>query len=644
MLKDLFISSENPTVNLPSVELSKDTGNWPIEIQSALFSAVPMLMDAEGKLALDELDEDKLHGKGSYVVDSPDGKIIVPIIIKAGNLLPLDVYMHNGKWFPMDQEDLGALLMSASIGTDAVDPADLPPAAGMSMSLGTPPSGYGPDAGVVSSITNKMAKAMPKVTESIEKALMENRDLLQKLARNKAAKEALQRNFGERKEQIKNPYLRSDSVTTLMGQGKFLVKSAEKHSLETTSVVLNAEQLAGFAKAAGLSAEAILHGVLKNHVHTSWDDDNVYAVKMASVMPTDFSSSGVYYSYAKEGSRINKAIAQVLGSVKKAGKTKLLVITNDGYALTDKIAGVKGDGYVPALQKTAGSLRRGDLVTLPKSKGEWEEPIRIESERLHGQSRMFLGSRGTEKVAFILDDSLKTTVRTTADHIPTSFMAPKHAPVICMPSSANVIKLADKQVSLIRDEVDLRSHMYWTGDNEKRASALPSRMWRTGPNSVAVKIGASNPKLVTDTEALLYLRKGLGGGTIEALQKMASGVVHKFDLSGVIGEEPTVKARIADGETLDKIPDLKKVDTMTSLKVAFSVDDEETVDSVLSLNYVTPETLSEFTAAVPELEKAEDVLARLLVSSRLGNETVAEDDVKRTLTSLHSIISALRSM
>jgi hypothetical protein len=86
---------------------------------------------------------------------------------------------------------------------------------------------------------------------------------------------------------------------------------------------------------------------------------------------------------------------------------------------------------------------------------------------------------------------------------------------------------------------------------------------------------------------------------------------------------------------------ISKIDPLTSIKVAAAAEDEETIDAVLSLNYITPENVAEFSAAIPEMKRAEEALVKMLMAARLGYKAVDESEIKRTLESLHSVIQAM---
>lgn len=60
------------------------------------------------------------------------------------------------------------------------------------------------------------------------------------------------------------------------------------------------------------------------------------------------------------------------------------------------------------------------------------------------------------------------------------------------------------------------------------------------------------------------------------------------------------------------------------VKAASEVDDKQTVDAMLSLNFLTPQTMAKFLAYRPAFERAADMLAELVMAARLGLKDVQE--------------------
>ena len=71
---------------------------------------------------------------------------------------------------------------------------------------------------------------------------------------------------------------------------------------------------------------------------------------------------------------------------------------------------------------------------------------------------------------------------------------------------------------------------------------------------------------------------------------------------------------------------------------------KESVDSILALNFVTPENASLYVAYLPELEKVSSKLAELLVASRLGMDDVRESAAKNAMTQINAVVRGLEGL
>jgi hypothetical protein len=77
------------------------------------------------------------------------------------------------------------------------------------------------------------------------------------------------------------------------------------------------------------------------------------------------------------------------------------------------------------------------------------------------------------------------------------------------------------------------------------------------------------------------------------------------------------------------------------IKSAAVIDDESTLDKVLSLNLLTPENLKVFLDGLPCLQEAVQRLAQLLVLVRATNLDVPEAAVKRSMEALDMVVDSL---
>jgi len=80
------------------------------------------------------------------------------------------------------------------------------------------------------------------------------------------------------------------------------------------------------------------------------------------------------------------------------------------------------------------------------------------------------------------------------------------------------------------------------------------------------------------------------------------------------------------------------------LKCAASIDDAQAVDAVLSLGFVNDENIVRFASAKPMLWEVSQMLAKLLLASRLGMEDVPEENVRAALAHIQKILAGLERL
>lgn len=78
------------------------------------------------------------------------------------------------------------------------------------------------------------------------------------------------------------------------------------------------------------------------------------------------------------------------------------------------------------------------------------------------------------------------------------------------------------------------------------------------------------------------------------------------------------------------------------VKEASVIDDADTADKVLSMNFINPENISTFASYLPELDKASQKLAELLLAVRLGVGSVDEGAVERAMKGMETVIEGLK--
>lgn len=210
------------------------------------------------------------------------------------------------------------------------------------------------------------------------------------------------------------------------------------------------------------------------------------------------------------------------------------------------------------------------------------------------------------------------------------------------------------------------------GKDEKKGK--PEKKEKSEKPTVQVNVGEQVKK--EKTSAVLWYNGGFNiqGGC--GLDKIAAD--HRFDMSpidaefmlGLLGVDGiTAKQKVAEarrkgsvklaglktitllGERyaesvktasvlLQKLPDLRRDLT----KEAASLDDKNTVNNLLALNFINPENLDEFVGYIPELEETSERLAEMLLYSHLGMNDLPSGALSRSMHGLEDVLVGLKNL
>ena len=97
-------------------------------------------------------------------------------------------------------------------------------------------------------------------------------------------------------------------------------------------------------------------------------------------------------------------------------------------------------------------------------------------------------------------------------------------------------------------------------------------------------------------------------------------------------------------KTMTKSAGLEFVDKQGLTKLASYFDDMDTVDTVLSLNFVNGDNVDKFVQSLGKFTSVKEELLRLLLLSRIGNIEVPESILKQAIDILGKVIEGLQRL
>lgn len=136
---------------------------------------------------------------------------------------------------------------------------------------------------------------------------------------------------------------------------------------------------------------------------------------------------------------------------------------------------------------------------------------------------------------------------------------------------------------------------------------------------------------------------GVDGATakMKVAEARRKGQVKLANLKTIttMGERYATSTKTASA-LMKKMPDLRRDLT----KEAAALQDEGTVDAILSLNFINPENLSTFIGYIPELEEVAEKLAEMLLFAFLGMKELPEGAIEHAMKGLEEVLVGLKSL
>ena len=160
-----------------------------------------------------------------------------------------------------------------------------------------------------------------------------------------------------------------------------------------------------------------------------------------------------------------------------------------------------------------------------------------------------------------------------------------------------------------------------------------------------VDLGATSYKQIKEAQAL-FLLGAMGVDPAFATKKLAWARVHgpvtfrgihPITTSGEVGGR--IKEALAQvGTRFEELFATR----ICLVKEAMEIDNPDTVDKILGLNFLRPENVQMYVNYLPELEEAVTKLGDLLFSARVGLSPISEDAVRKALFALEETVQQLK--
>lgn len=627
--------------------LEKDPTSWPVGIIKEAYNQLPYLKDYEVDVTVDRVDEARGYGVGKILVyparmekkaAAKEEKIIsFPLVIKDREMSPLDVISYRSSMYPESESKIAQILHRTDTFARSAKAGQFEPVS-LASKL-NPPTATGQQTRYSGYLGKTASASLTKVAlhtfnkRDVESFIddVDGDPLLRHKYRfdDVLSEYANQfRDWSEKTAQDRwdefTGSLKPTVVQFTQDGMNYRVKTANHTCFspkETTVSRYEAQDI--------LSKEA-MDRLLQDKILTLATDPVVTEraqIKEAS----EVSSVGVYTvkiaNQDVEGIVIPKMIdfdGNIIGSQLFVGPSQ--------HAMQDKIVG--------AFVKEAsigGAYPRGKGVFVYQNGGHAvaTEPIEITSI-----STTYLNK---EKLASLHAKRLSTGLPVTFTIVPgLQKIASIADQVIALPDYFEFLGIEGRQVTACSDASDFSA-----SERSKTASAHNTKIVSDGSSSYSLRGEAASNfghSILSRSEAEFALGTlGLTGEQARTIVKTADAKGSASFSSRPVVTEASVKQAFSNkisAVSANEIAPLR----VDLTKEASVIVDKETVDSILSLRFMTPENVGIYVDYIPELEKAASKLAEVLVASRLGMDDVKESAAKNAMSQLSAVISGLSGL
>lgn len=656
----LFITEKTPFYKTAAkLPLSDDNAMWGNEILAALYKQHPYLGRYEVNLQIDAQEPNLGAMSGSFLVIpasarrvsqdnqveagysksvAPDTQAMrIPVIVNGGKLHSFDVFISpEGKFYPLT-EDRFAMMTAEAPAYYNVDPQIAAPVAGAgpdNMNPDVPNTGAAYGRGAIRGTTNtKTASVLSNIilADKVEYlSKVRNNKYVVKIAKSNEALAKSIIKMAEATERLEEPDIPNAFVIEKVAGG-----------FETTHFSIDK----GFTRVLldNSAGEKLSDSVLEQVIKTG---SAVIAPNNSGLYERDgfgeasieqIENTGVYGVMSKTASEEDSL---VFADVRGVGgdKTNLkMAFTTGGATLQQDIAGRKLDREfdLDVIKESSangtGSFIVGDYITLP---------VKVTNRIFEGDTTSYLyedhtGQRGRIK---------KASVNSILKIRDNDYLYPENAKFVVYGTGAPLLERADTYTKIAS-----------VSDHEDSATLhnIGGAYCVRGPAVAGVREGEREAISPIETSALLTAL----GGTADTIKKA-------MDLAGVYGHANFTASKSLDmPKVASASPSVDVTDIRLDLteqfalilngvstgspyldKVANQLASQDSLDAVLSLNFVTPENIRGYVEMVPEYDQVLQRLAELLIGARLGLPDIPEGAVESAMRSLDRVVTGLNRL
>ena len=644
-------------------ELSQDPSGWEVEVTRYIHERLPFVVEHPIKVAFEKVDDKLGYGTGKLTIGSAEQtKVSAPLLVRDFELLPVDVFIKTGdgnsepEYVPLNPDRLEEALYDTHMFSGSVPPQE---------SSGGYANNYPPHSGkYVYASADGTKYAYPtriNIFEAIRHTVSDTdkKYFLDKLAGDDALRATYQdrdlldtvrkiaacgRTPAENGIRPVHQALTSNVVQiTKLGYDRFLVRAvSDKLYLPVEKEMDGDEVIEKFGSDAHTS-------VLDNDEYTTVQGRRPVKPVILEGLSSELQKLTKYGRCEVRTMLGDRLVGWVFPKVVNLdgtalGGDKLFTDSQEIYSLQQDIAGREiTESLVlpedpphcePEMGVTGVFYHKGSggnaFCTVPLT---ITGPVCDMGDLLHLEVTTDLGECYTVQITQAVEALTVSRRKRHTVHVPAKMRFCKigRACQRLQDDPTSVVKFA--QASLKDSDakvVEVQS------DNDGQNFNF------AGTQCCYLSGGASNVPRSRAKFHLMSLGMDSGDATATLDRAAKNGRVTVANLQPLLTEhekEAAVRAEVMV-PLLRELPALK----VDLIKEAAFLEDNDTIDSVLSLGFINMENLKTFIDFVPQLKEASSKTAQILIASRLGMGAVPEEAAKKAMDNLERVIINLENL
>jgi len=647
-MNSLYANDKLEFEKIAGTPVSEDSSEWPAETLQAIINEHPYLSSRVVDINFMQIDDSMGTGFGSAVISDGKEKFMIPIIIKNNEIEPLDTFIYNKNVYPLTAS-WASKIFAKNSGFKKTVPRTRP--------------------AHVPVVRNELAKAAEKKMSIL--------DLVATMIREKEKVEFINEisthpeiiasfvNNGKKdiltKIEDSEPVSFSDKVKALSA---VLPKNMQIIMKSDVPLQYTVQSFLGGYIHKNVLSRKELEEELKNKDIANWQDiiaeadRNDFSIitskgdsqrDLVLNYPGEIDSQyikdqGVYTVVDASGRVLNGLLFPVVLDFTLQKSDNMLMYFKGYHAFQGQIAGQMSDAaaeveYSDPKINDYGSFIIGDDVKVATVPFEIENIVRTKHNTIYNVEP----GEGPGNLTLIVAPGINTIAK-VEDGIDDPELGPlvgKTAYLI--PESVSFLKLGPK-VTLSRTPGELdKNSSYRISDYGVSSDPVESLKiaYSNGSFSMTGSMSADMPHsgAVTPEEAITNLVIiGITKEKALAILNVAKEkkIVEVNNLKQLQNLEKAA-SRIIDSMSKAWDPGLR----VNLIKEASLLEDKKLAEDMISMYFITPENFQFYVELIPQLEIASQKLAKILLSSRLGLNSIPKDAVKKCIDSLDTMINKL---